>query len=261
MCLEQPNPRGIWIHSIGGVLIPILRRRIIRHTQHKQQRCPTHSHHNHADFFHKTVHPYPKLINKYIQSNMFTNQSTDLSLGAPCRAIDAVHADKINNFWIAGTSGTSSCSNPQQQQQQQRSSSSSSTIQVLQFHTDINEIVVTSIYPVDAPVRCVTCSPYDPQLVLIASEQRSSVTLYRLPPLLPYDDDTENHSITTTTPTNNNYNNNNNNNNYSNQQQYNRDTSTTLSPENLQTVATLLPEGGFGATGNGCSVAWKWWRW
>ena len=129
---------------------------------------------------------------------MFTDQSTDLSLGAPCRALDAVRADPHHNFWIAGTGGRTSGSS---------GNTSSSTIQILQFHNDINEIVVTASYDIDGPgVRKVASCPYDKELVLVASEQRSSATLYRLPT------------------------------DYAPQQN-----------ETVEVAATLTPEGGFGA--------------
>jgi hypothetical protein len=151
---------------------------------------------------------------------MFTDQSTDISLGASCRALDAVRADKHHNYWIAGTCGTTN-----------------TTLQILQFHNDINEIVIAASYDIDGPgVRKISSCPYDKELVLVASEQRSSVTLYRLPPY--GDSNDENDDYTTGS---------------------NRPTTTTRrdSAQNdfVEVVATLTPEGGFGA--NIADIAWR----
>ena len=98
---------------------------------------------------------------------MFTNQSTDVSLGAPCRAMDAIRVgDATHNLWLAGTCGD------------RRKASS---LQVLQWHHDINEVVVNAVYDVSAPVKSLACSLDHPQSVLVVSEQQSSVTLYQLP--------------------------------------------------------------------------------
>ena len=176
---------------------------------------------------------------------MFTDQSTDISLGASCRALDAVRAEKEHNFWLAGTCGTNRSNSINNTPSSSHSSAkSSSTLQILQFHSDINEIIVTASYDIDGPgVRKVSSCPYDKELVLIASEQTSSVTVYRIP---SYGSDV-------VTP------------NYDNNDTYNDDNDDDRLPtttrrddvpnDNVQVVATLTPEGGFGA--NIADVAWR----
>jgi WD40 repeat protein len=97
---------------------------------------------------------------------MFTNQSTDVSLGAPCRTMDAIRTpgDATHNLWLAGTCDRRAPS-----------------LQVLQWHHDINEVVVHAVYDVPAPVKRIACNPENPQQVLVASEQQSSVVLYQMP--------------------------------------------------------------------------------
>ena len=179
---------------------------------------------------------------------MFTDQSTDISLGASCRALDAVRADKEHNFWIAGTCGGGSGSSTSRHSRHRPPASvnqsgstthgSSSTLQILQFHNDINEIVITASYDIDGPgVRKVSSCPYDKELVLVASEQRSSVILYRLP---PYGDtgtinDSDNYEVDQSPVT-------------TTRRDYAQN-------DTVEVVATLTPEGGFGA--NIADVAWR----
>jgi EARP and GARP complex-interacting protein 1 len=153
---------------------------------------------------------------------MFTNQSTDISLGNPCRALDAVKAERVENLWIAGTCPSVRAAAGHYQSQ----------LQVLQFHSDVNELSVTACLDVDAPVRCIACSPSDPNLVLAAPEQGSAATLYKLPAHTNpnssskhMDDDDD------------------------------QDSSRSLGIDTLEQVASLLPEGGFGA--NLVDLAWR----
>jgi hypothetical protein len=185
---------------------------------------------------------------------MFTDQSTELSLGASCRALDSVRADRQHHFWIAGThqlSGVVNRSVPSPPPVVLSSSRSTTTtgrqtstqLQIIQFHNDINEITVTASYDIDGlGVRKVLSCPYDKELVLVASEQRSSVTLYRLP---SYCGDTTFHDNSRSSNTKN----------YDDEQQLVSHRRDDVPNDVVDVVATYTPEGGFGA--NIADVAWR----
>ena len=114
---------------------------------------------------------------------MFTNQSTDITIPGPCRAMDAVHGNKIENRFILGTcaintNSSSSSSNThsnstnantnrsslqQQQQQQQRTNggdnnnhnhnTNTNHLYVVQFDNELNELSI-----IKTPTKLVTCA-------------------------------------------------------------------------------------------------------
>jgi WD40 repeat protein len=149
--------------------------------------------------------------------SMFTNQSTDIVLDAPCRSLDAVHAEKVDNLWVAGTANPS--------------------LQILRFHPDLNGIEIERTFDLSdhysndhhAAIRSVACSPSSTAsandnnswLVITAPEQGNggAATLWKIPEKSK-DPVVGDHN-----------------------------------PESLEHVAELLPEGGFGA--NLVDIDWR----
>ena len=155
---------------------------------------------------------------------MFTNQSTDLSLDEPCRAVAAIRGDTVEHRWVVGTGHDNNHANAI------NSSSSNHHLHVLRFHADVNELTVERSFGLDdddvvASVACVASSPTDRSRVLTA--QGSAATLWRLPALSEEEDADSSSRMDTSQ--------------HSHQQQ-------------LQPLTSLLPEGGFGA--NLVDLAW-----
>ena len=96
---------------------------------------------------------------------MFSNQAAEQSLNVPCKALDAVQADKTDSRFIVG-----SCALQQNQ------------LNVLRFHSELNELGVDAVldHPT-GPVGLLASSPSDKSLVLTAAEHQSSATLWRMP--------------------------------------------------------------------------------
>lgn len=96
---------------------------------------------------------------------MFSNQSAELSLNVPSKALDAVRADKVDSRFVVG-----SCALLQNH------------LNVLRFHSELNELGVDAAldHPT-GPVGIVCTSPSDKSLVLTAAEHNSSATLWRMP--------------------------------------------------------------------------------
>lgn len=96
---------------------------------------------------------------------MFSNQASDVSLDAPCRALSAVTADKVESRFIAG-----SCSLREPNH-----------LHVMRFHSEVNELSVDATIDMDRPIAEICCSPTDKQLLITVGEQSSSAKLHRLP--------------------------------------------------------------------------------
>jgi WD40 repeat protein len=97
---------------------------------------------------------------------MFSSQSAEVSLNAPCRALAAVRADKVENRFIIG-----SCSVQQPNH-----------LHVVRFHSEVNELGVDATIPHDTgPVNVICTSPSDATMVLTAAEQSSSAVLWKIP--------------------------------------------------------------------------------
>lgn len=97
---------------------------------------------------------------------MFSNQSAEVSLNAPIRALDAVRSDKVESRFIAG-----SCS-----------VQGDNHLHVLRFHSESNQLSVDAILPHSTgPVSNLVTSPSDKSLVLTTTLNESSATLWKIP--------------------------------------------------------------------------------
>jgi len=89
-----------------------------------------------------------------------------VSLDAPCRALTAVWADKVENRFLVG-----SCSVRQ-----------SNHLYVVRFHSEVNEIGVDATLAHDTgPVGPICTSPTDSSMVITAAEHSSSAVLWKIP--------------------------------------------------------------------------------
>jgi WD40 repeat protein len=126
---------------------------------------------------------------------MFSSQSADVSLDAPCRAISSVRADKVESRFLAG-----SCSPPHAGDRAAADPTSGSGLTVvnhlylLRFHSEVNELGIDARIPHDTgPVSSIVCSPTDPSLVVTttttttttgssaSSQQGAAATLWKIP--------------------------------------------------------------------------------
>jgi EARP and GARP complex-interacting protein 1 len=137
---------------------------------------------------------------------MFSNQSADLSLHGPCRALDAVKGDKVNNRFIVGTCSVNSNHNYTNNNNNTNSSLTyhnhnnnnsnevHNRLYCLNFHSETNELCIESEWDhFTGSVGTVCCHPTDPSLVLTASEQNGvGVTLWKLPLPIPSEGRSEN---------------------------------------------------------------------
>lgn len=97
---------------------------------------------------------------------MFSSQAAEVSVDAPCRALAAVRADKVENRFIIG-----SCSVRQPNH-----------LHVVRFHSEVNELGIDATIPHDTgPVSVVCTSPDDASMVLTAAEESSSAVLWKIP--------------------------------------------------------------------------------
>ena len=102
---------------------------------------------------------------------MFSSQSAELSLNAPCRALAAVPAsdDSMESRFLLG-----SCSSP--------ADTDNNHLHVVRFHAEVNELGVDAkILHETGPVSVICPSPHDPSAVLTAAEGSSSATLWKIP--------------------------------------------------------------------------------
>jgi len=153
---------------------------------------------------------------------MFTNQSTDLSLDEPCRAVAAIRGDTVEHRWVVGTGHDNNSNNNQH-------------LHVLRFHADVNELTVERSFGLldedVASVACVASSPTDRARILTA--QGSAATLWRLPAFSEEEDTADDDANTNSSS---------------------RMDTSQHSHQQLQSLTSLLPEGGFGA--NLVDLAW-----
>jgi WD40 repeat protein len=186
---------------------------------------------------------------------MFTNQSTEVSLPAPCRALDSVRAERVENLWMAATCAL-------RHQTAVSVSGGTATLEVLQFQADVNELSIVASFELEdsGPIRCVSCSPTDSTLVLTAPEQGAAATVWKVPSSvwtdrhssnshLDHDEDDDYYD--------------NDNSRYDRSESLSRSIRQSLDDSGqddttgheLQAVSTLLPSEGFGA--NIVHMAWR----
>lgn len=97
---------------------------------------------------------------------MFSNQSVEVTLGAPTKCLAAIQADKSDSRFIAG-----SCSVNEPNQ-----------LTVLRFHTELNELGIDGILDHSAgPVGVLCPSPSDKSMLLTVAEESHTATLWRIP--------------------------------------------------------------------------------
>jgi WD40 repeat protein len=133
-----------------------------------------------------------------VKAAMFSSQSADVSLDAPCRAISSVRADKVESRFLAG-----SCSPPHAGDRAAADPTTSGSglavnhLYLLRFHSEVNELGIDARIPHDTgPVSSIVCSPTDPSLVVTTTtmtttragcgssaslQQGAAATLWKIP--------------------------------------------------------------------------------
>lgn len=110
----------------------------------------------------------------FAQSIMFSNnQTAEVSLNVPVRAMDAVRGDKVDTMFIAGSSSIAGDNN----------NSNNNHLHVLKYHTESNQLTVDAILPhnTTGPVAGIATSPSDKTVVLTYAEDTNAATLWKIP--------------------------------------------------------------------------------
>ena len=96
---------------------------------------------------------------------MFSSQSAEISLNAPCRAMGAVRADRTESRFLIGSADPAD-----------------NNLYVVRFHSEVNELGIDATVPHNTgPVQAIACSPTDPTLAVTASEGSAEATLWKIP--------------------------------------------------------------------------------
>lgn len=108
---------------------------------------------------------------------MFSNQSAEVSLNAPCRSVAAVLADRTESRFLVGTCSV--------QEETASTSTSNNQLHVVRYHSDVNVIGVDASldHPTGA-IQHMCASPQDRTLVLTLPEGQQNAkqaTLYKIP--------------------------------------------------------------------------------
>ena len=107
---------------------------------------------------------------------MFSNQSAEVSLNAPCRSVAAVLADRAESRFLVGTCSV--------QEETASTSSSNNQLHVVRYHSDVNVVGVdASLEHPTGPIQHMCASPQDRTLVLTLPEGNANTkaTLYKIP--------------------------------------------------------------------------------
>jgi hypothetical protein len=101
---------------------------------------------------------------------MFSNnQTADVSLNVPVRAMDAVRGDKVESRFIAGSCSVQEGDN--------------NHLHVLRYHSEANQLIVDAVIPHSTgPIAGISTSPSDKCVVLTYAEDAKSATLWKVPP-------------------------------------------------------------------------------
>lgn len=110
---------------------------------------------------------------------MFSNQSTDISLNGPCRALDAIRGDRVDNRFAAGTCAINTSL---YQGGRNNNNSSKNRLLVIRFNNESNELIIESEFDhFTGSVGAICSHPTDSTLIATATEQGSSASLWKLP--------------------------------------------------------------------------------
>ena len=110
---------------------------------------------------------------------MFSNQSAEVSLNAPCKSIAAVLADRVESRFLVGT-----CS-VQDDNTTNDSHTTTNQLHVIRYHSDVNVLGVDAsldLPPTGAgPIQHLCASPHHRTVLITLAEQATQATLYKLP--------------------------------------------------------------------------------
>jgi WD40 repeat protein len=121
-----------------------------------------------------TVTPLNPPSHRKKKALMFSNQSAELSLNAPCKTVAAVRADRVESRFLVGTSVVPTSS---------ESSSNNNFLHVIRYHSDVNDVGIdASLAHPTGPIQQLCASPHDRSLVLTLPENAKNLTLYKIPP-------------------------------------------------------------------------------
>jgi len=99
---------------------------------------------------------------------MFSNQSAELSLNSPCKAVAAVWADRSESRFLVGTCSVQD--------------NDSNQLHVIRYHSDVNVVGVdASLTHPTGPIQHLVTNPNDRNFVVTLAEQATTATLYKLP--------------------------------------------------------------------------------
>jgi len=147
---------------------------------------------------------------------MFSNQSAEVSLNAPCRAVASVLADRVESRFLVGASSVVAQHHSNYNNNYNNNDGGGNQLHILRYHSDVNVLGIDASldHPTGA-IQHVCTSPTDRTLVLTvpaaSSNQTNSssattsakATLYKIPPsIMEMNNEWNTHSSTADSETN-----------------------------------------------------------
>jgi hypothetical protein len=131
-------------------------------------------------------------------TTMFSNQSTEFALEAPCRVVESIKADKLDNRFLVGTSRvvvvssaassrSSSFENNRNNHNNNNNNNNncSNHLYVMRFHSDVNELAMdVAMSHEPGPIQAIASCPTDAALAITCTERSPQATLWKLPTII-----------------------------------------------------------------------------
>jgi WD40 repeat protein len=117
---------------------------------------------------------------------MFSNQSTEFALEAPCRVVESIKADKLDNRFLVGSCQVvSSSASSSSARSSFENSSNSNHLYIMRFHSDVNELGMDVALPhAPGPIQAIAACPTDASLALTCTERSPQATLWKIPTII-----------------------------------------------------------------------------
>ena len=114
--------------------------------------------------------------NRYKNKKMFSSQSSELSLDAPCRDVVSLRADRLESRFLVG-----SCAVVSSNERYNNNNNKTNQMFLLRFQSESNELTVDATLTHTEPIQRLCSSPHDASRLLTCAQQSSSATVFRIP--------------------------------------------------------------------------------
>jgi len=112
---------------------------------------------------------------------MFSSQSSELSLDAPCRDVVALRADRLESRFLVGSCGVLSRNERYNSNNNSNNNNQTNQIFLLRFQSESNELTVDATLTHTAPIQRLCSSPNDASKLVTCAQQSSSATVFHIP--------------------------------------------------------------------------------